>query len=170
MVDGKGSYEGGQDSLSAAAPPDACGPDVRCQRCGVEVPPTNNCRICGAFLPSNEAGLRHGLRRYQNNKVLPAELEAYIVNFRAELIADQGGEEEMTAVRRGLVEKLVDLEVGVRLLMAEVVSRGIDSRPGKAAWTQALRTVETWHRVGNTLGLDRRARPVQTLAEVMADE
>ena len=120
------------------------------------------------FLPANEAALRHGLRRYQDNGRLPADLAAYVRDFRTELIADQGGEDDLTAIRLGLVNKLCDLEVATRLLMAEVVKRGIDSRPGKAAWASALRTIETWHRVAGTLGLDRRAEPAATLAEVMA--
>ena len=39
------------------------------------------------------------------------------------------------------MDKLCDLEVATRLLMAEVVRRGIDSRPGKTAWGSALRTI-----------------------------
>ena len=67
----------------------------------------------------------------------------------------------------GAVEKLVDLEVGIQLLMGEVVKRGIDSRPGKAAWASALRTIEVWHRIANTLGLERRAQPVPSLHEIL---
>ena len=128
---------------------------------------STNCPMCGVFLPGNEANLRHGLRRYQDRGELSAELSAYICEFREELIADQGGEEQLTAIRRGLVDKLVDLDVGIRLLMAEVVKRGIDSRPGKAAWIQTLRTVEGWHRIAKTLGLERRARPVPSLHDYL---
>lgn len=139
-----------------------------CARCGTEAPVgTNNCGLCGCIMPGNQLGLRHGLRRYQDKGTLPADVRDYIEDFRAQLIADQGGEGELTAIRRGLVDKLVDLEVGVRLLLAEVVRRGIDSRPGKAAWTQALRTIEAWHRIGNTLGLERRAKRVPSLAEYL---
>ena len=47
----------------------------------------------------------------------------------------------------GLIDKLTDLEVGVRLSMA------------------ALRTIEAWHRIANTLGLERRSKPVPDLSE-----
>ena len=151
-----------------SVPSEAPGSRVRCSRCGTEVPAgTTNCTSCGCFVKGNEANLRHGRRRYQTKGRLPADLQEYIADFRAGLVGDQGGEEELTAVRRGLVEKLVDLEVGIQLLMGEVVRRGIDSRPGKAAWASALRTIEVWHRLANTLGLERRAQPVPSLHEVL---
>ena len=142
---------------------------VRCSRCHAEVSPATNCGQCGAFLPGNEANLRHGLRRYQENGTLPAELAAEIEAFREQLIADQGGEEAMTAIRLGLVEKLVGLEVGSRLLMAEVIRRKIDSRPGRAAYQQLLGTLDRWHRFAVSLGVERRTRQVPTLDQVMAD-
>lgn len=149
-------------------PSEASGSEVRCSRCGIGVPSgTTNCTTCGCFLPSNEANLRHGLRRYQTTKRLPAELEQFVAEFRDELIADQGGSDEMTAVRAGMVSTLVDLEVGRRLLMAEVIRRGIDSRPGRAAYGQLLGTLDRWLRYAKELGAERRLRPVPTLAEVM---
>jgi len=146
----------------------AHGSRVRCSRCGTDVPAgTTNCTACGCFVPRNEASLRHGLRRYRDNRVLPPELEADVTAFRNELIADQGGVHEMTAVRAGLIGMLVDCEVGRRLLMAEVVRRGIDSRPGRAAYEKLLSTIDRWARIANTLGLDRRAHPGPSLAEYL---
>lgn len=148
----------------------APGAEVRCSRCGTEAPAgVTNCPTCGGFMPRNEGALKHGLRRYQDRGALPAEVAEYIAGFRAELVADQGGERELTTIRRGLVDKLVDLEVAIRLLMAEVVRRGIDSRPGKAAWASALRSIETWHRLAGTLGVERRAKLVPTLDQYLAE-
>jgi hypothetical protein len=150
---------------TGGAPFEAPGSRVRCSRCDADAPAgTTNCPACGVFLPSNEANLKHGLRRYQREGKLPAELQEYIETFRDQLVADQGGESELSAVRGGLVDKLVDLEVATRLLMAETVRRGIDSRPGKAAWQSALRTIETWHRLATTLGIERRQKRA-TLAD-----
>ena len=151
-------------------PSGAPGISVRCSRCGSEVSPATNCSRCGAFLPGNEANLRHGLRRYQTDGTLPIELAEQIRRFREELVADQGGETEMTAVRRGMVDKLVDLEVGARLLMSEVVRRKIDSRPGKAAYSMLLGTLDRWHRFAVSVGAERRAKPVPTIEEVMGGE
>src|SRR3990167_5979277 len=79
------------------------GPEVRCRRCGAEAPAgRSNCPACGVFLPSNEANLRHGLRRYQDRGALPAEIAAHVDQFRAQLVSDQGGEEELSAARGGL--------------------------------------------------------------------
>ena len=121
-------------------------------------------------MPKNEANLRHGLRRYQENGTLPADVAAYIDEFREQLIADQGGEGELTAVRAGMIEKLVELEVGSRLLMAEVIRRKIDSKPGKAAYGMLLGTLDRWHRFAVSLGVERRTRQVRSIAEVMGGE
>ena len=151
----------------APGPSEAGGSAVRCSRCGSDVPPATKCERCGCFLPGNEANLRHGLRRYQSNGTLPAELASDIEVFRDQLIADQGGDGEMTAIRAGTVGKLVDLEVGCRLLMAEVVRRKIDSKPGKAAYGMLLNSLHRWHRFALSLGMNRRTHRVPSLAEVM---
>jgi hypothetical protein len=65
---------------------------------------------------------------------------------------------------------LVELEVGSRLLMAEVVRRKIDSRPGKAAYGLLLGTLDRWHRFALSLGVERRTRQVPSIAEVMRGE
>ena len=174
MTENAGTSEGTLDVKSSAptdtGPSEVHGSEVRCSRCGSDVAPTSNCKQCGAFLPRNEANLRHGLRRYQTNGTLPADVAAHIDEFREQLIADQGGDEAMTAIRLGLVEKLVELEVGSRLLMAEVVRRKIDSRPGKAAYGLLLGTLDRWHRFAVSLGVERRTRQVPSIAEVMRGE
>ncbi|HUP25416.1 MAG TPA: hypothetical protein VNB06_21065 [Thermoanaerobaculia bacterium] len=63
-------------------------------------------------------------------------------------------------MRAGLVEKLVDAEACCRLLMTEVVKRGIDSRPGAAAYGRLLSTWDRWHRFAQAVGLERRQKPV----------
>ena len=157
MSDGKANPEDSQDLESrgpglSASPSGARGSQVRCKRCGTDVPARDQCAICGAFLEKNEANLRHGLRRYQTKGTLPVDLKRQVEEFRDALIDDQGGPEDMTAVRAGLVGILVDLEVGRRLLMAEVVRRRIDSRPGRAAYDKLLSTIDRWHRIASTLG------------------
>ena len=67
---------------------------------------------------------------------------------------------ELSAVRAGLCRLLVDCEVGRRLLMNEVVKRGIDSKPGRAAYDRLLGTMDRWQRIAGTLGLERRAKQV----------
>jgi hypothetical protein len=120
------------------------------------------CRRCGRFLPGNTSGYRHGLSAYQRTRALPPDLRVSVEEFRESLISAQGGlttlDEE--PVRAGLVRLLVDCETGRRLLMNEVVRRGIDSKAGGRAYDRLLATMDRWDRVASKLGIARRSRPV----------
>ncbi len=144
-----------------AEPSGAPGPGVRCSRCGVTSSAgLTNCAACGVLLPANQANLRHGLRAYQASGRLPEDLRVTVEEFREPVISDQGGLEELSAVRAGLARVLVDCEIARRLLMNEVVRRGIDSRPGRAALQLWLAATDRWVRVAVTLGIERRAREI----------
>ena len=152
-----------------AAPSGASGSDVRCSRCGATSPAgLTNCGTCGVFLPANEANLRHGLRRFQTTGRLPEDLRVTVEEFREAVISDQGGLEELSAVRAGLVRVLVDAEVIRRMSLNEAVKRGIDSRPGRAALQLWLAATDRWVRVGALLGLERRTREIP-FAEALRD-
>jgi len=156
-----------QPNMQNTAPSDVSGSVVLCGKCGVLAPVgTTNCRACGQFLVANQANLRHGLRAYQTRGVLPPDLKVDIDGFRAAVIADMGGLEELPAVRAGLVRLLVDCEVGKRLWMNEVIRRGVDSRPGKAAYDRLLSTMDRWLRIALALGIERRSRQVMTLDQI----
>jgi hypothetical protein len=131
------------------------------------VPPGNQCAACGAFISGNEANLRHGLRRFEVRRALPPDLKQDVETFRDQLVSDQGGLDELTAVRAGLCRLLVDAEAGRRLCMRVVVEKGIESRSGRAAYDRLLGTMDRWLRLAVALGVERRARPVPTLAEYM---
>jgi len=145
-----------------AAPCDTHGAAPRCRKCGTEHPAgSNQCSRCGSFLPGSAMRLSHGLRRYheKGEGTLPADLQVSIDEFRAALIGDQGGLDQLTAVRAGLCRMLVDAEVGRLLLISEVVKRGIDSKPGRAAYDRLLATMDRWQRIAMTLGLNRHTKP-----------
>lgn len=167
-----GIYEGAGDfKTRAPEPSEANGSEVRCSRCGTSAPSgTVNCPECGVFLPANPAALRHGLRRFQDRGTLPAEVRDRLDAFRDELVAAQGGaaELEREPVRRAYVDKLLQLEASTELLMGEVIRRGIDSRPGRAAYDRLLGTWDRWHRFAQALGMARRQKPAPSLDDVLA--
>jgi hypothetical protein len=140
---------------------------VICSRCNADVPPGNQCASCGAFISGNEANLRHGLRRFETRRVLPPDLKVDVETFRDQLVSDQGGLDDLTAVRAGLCRLLTDAEAGRRLCMRVVVEKGIESKAGRAAYDRLLATMDRWMRLAAALGVERRARQVPTLAEYM---
>jgi hypothetical protein len=50
--------------------------------------------------------------------------------------------------------------------MQQVVARGIDSRPGRAAYDRLLQTMDRWLRVATALGVERRQRHVDPIEGV----
>ena len=154
----------------ADAPVVAEGAVIRCQRCGADVPPGDQCPACGAFIVGNEANLKHGLRRFETRRVLPPDLKVDVESFRDALVADQGGLDELTAVRAGLCRLLTDAEAGRRLCMRVVVEKGIESRAGARAYDRLLQTMDRWMRVAAALGVERRQKPVTFEEFVRGDD
>lgn len=155
----------------APAPIGADGSAVVCQKCGTSAPiGTTNCPACGKFILYNQGNLRHGLRAYQTRGVLPADLKTDIDSFRANLISDQGGLEELSAIRAGMIRLLVDAEVGRRLMFREVVNRGVDSKPGRAAYDRLLSTMDRWTRIALALGLERRQADAMTIHDYAVED
>ncbi len=145
------------------------GSGVRCVRCGAESPAGNQCAACGAFITGNGAAKSHGLYSYRATGALPADLRVSVDEFRDALVSAQGGLEELdqVPVRAGLCRLLVDCEVGKRLLMNEIIKRGIDTKPGRAAYDRFLQTLDRWQRIASTIGLERKARAVRSFADAI---
>jgi hypothetical protein len=140
-------------------------------------------RICGAgphltnpdmctgghFLPLNSAARTHGERG--NIGRIPTELRQSADEFQAQVVADLGGLDTLTAIERGYVAKLCDTEVRIRLHMREIHRRGgpVVPQNGKP-WPSDERLdslTYLWDRLAMRLGLGRRARPVQSLQDYL---
>jgi hypothetical protein len=126
------------------------------------------CRQCKAFLPGNASRLKTGLRRFRRTAALPEDLRQSIEDFRAQLIADQGGLDELSAVRGGLIRLLVGAETAFRLAGNELSRQGgIHTPGGRLAFDRLLTASQTWTRIAEKLGIERRARRL-TLVEQFA--
>ena len=148
-------------NVGPAAPAGGNGSPKRCKRCGLDnAAAAYQCVRCGCFLRGNGSALTHGISRYQATGVLPPDLRVSVDEFRDGLISDQGGLADLSTVRAGLCRLLVDCETAKRLLLNEVIRRGIDSRPGRVAFDRMLGTIDRWQRIAASLGLERRAKRV----------
>ena len=166
VTSGHDVQPGLQPDADTATPSAVNGAAVRCRRCGTAATPGDRCAGCGSFLRGNEANLRHGLRRYEVKGVLPDDLKTTIDEFRAALISDQGGIDQLSATRSGLCRLLIDCEIAKRLMLDQLVRHGVDSKAGGAAYDRLLAVFDRWHRIAGTLGLERRQRHVNPLDAV----
>jgi hypothetical protein len=78
------------------------------------------------------------------------------------VVADLGGEEALSTIKRSHVRRLVTLETMIEGIEARALS-GEEVDAG--SWTQLL---NSWLGVAARLGLERKARNVPKLREVMA--
>lgn len=123
----------------------------------------------GRFLPGNAEARTAGVRVFMDRGELPEELRPALDRFVAQVIADQGGDTDLTAIRGGYVRRLGELEGCLLLLAADLQARGLMTARGRVrnTYTLFLQTLDRWDRLAQRLGMSRIARPAPTLAELL---
>jgi hypothetical protein len=127
---------------------------------------TTNHRADGSFAPGNTAALKHGGRRSLDR---PEALTA-IAGKRAELIAHVG--ESASVIQHDIITDYARTDVLIESVAANIEVGGIFSSKGRtrAAVTLLLSLMERRLRLAQALGLERRAKRVPSLSEVMQDD
>jgi len=148
-------------------------PDAATCKCGAPTHPADPDRCGnGHVLAGNQAARTHGVRQFEQRgaAALPADLRVSVDEFRAQVIADRGGVDALSAIEAGYIAKLTDVEVMSRLLMADLRSRGVFTAKGRVRGTfsKLLEVMDRWDRFAQRVGADRRARRVSSLSEVFA--
>jgi hypothetical protein len=147
--------------------PENGGETVRCARCSAENrSDAAHCAHCGSFLPANQDARKSGIYSRQPP---PADLRQKVDELRAGLIADLGGESELTTLERAYVEKLGDIDVTIRLLTSDIAVNGLLTPGGKVrhVYDKLLAGLAAFDRYAQRIGLERRAKRVPSLQEVM---
>jgi hypothetical protein len=129
---------------------------------GAQSHPTDsaNRRADGRFVPGNSAAVKHGV--YATQREVSADARQSIHDFAAGVIADLGGDLELSAIERGMVENLRDLELVKRMFVSHLATKGLFTPKGntRRCFEHYLMTLSAWHRTATTLGLKRRTRYV----------
>lgn len=142
-------------------------------RCGAGLHATEpDCCARGHVLIGNRRTVTHGLYSFRAHgaSTLPPDLKVSVDQLRDELVAAQGGLEELSRepLRAEAVRMFTDCAAGRRLLMNAVVRMGIDSAAGRRAYDGMLQTTDRMLRIAALLGTERRSRQVQSLTERLA--
>jgi len=159
-------------------------PLVTCRSCNEKAPlGTNHCPACSSALPGNSIARKHGyFARRRVPDVIKQEVEAQ----RAGIISDLGGESELTTLESSYVDKLGVIETGIKLLVADIAQYGLitrrvekDPTTGKKitlggqvrtdVYDRLLTSLAAFDRYAVRLGLQRRAKRVQSLQEIMGE-
>ena len=120
----------------------------------------NRCVRCQAWLPMNQAAVQAGLYRAQQPIELLAEAEAIVIG----IIADKGGQDELSTLQREYVRELGRLTIMLRLLVAEIAEHGLlsPSRAPRRVFDAYLAGLDRFDRLAQRIGTKREARQLRT--------
>lgn len=157
--------------VSSDLPPDVPGVRTTRDARGRFVPGTT----AGAesrFGPGNVAALRTGVSSAQVRAGrLPdqADARAMLEEARAAIEADLGGPEAMSAVAKRVLARFIELDFLASHLWEDILRRGVMSPKGsqRAAVSAYLAVIDRQARHAQALGLERKARKVPSLTEVL---
>ena len=123
----------------------------------------------GRFVNGNRAAFQHGARSKAVLSGLTegAEASQALSVHRREIEADLG--DGTSRVKRDLVARYVECCAMANFLGQDVAARGVLTARGRsrAALSAYLQVLDRQHRLGASIGLERREKPVSLLAELI---
>lgn len=130
-----------------------------------EQSPAEGTATNGRFQPGNKAALTHGAYAAGTRS---AEVERIVGDLEAwqqQLVVDQGGEADLSTLRRSYLQRLVESEAVLRLIAANLHDKGVFSKGGRTrgAVNTYLRVLGSWDKLASRVGIDKRAKVVATM-------
>jgi hypothetical protein len=136
-----------------------------CVHCGADTPEgAQSCPACHLALPGNTLAMKHGGRRSLDRP----EALAAIAGKRDVLVQHLGG--ECSAIQADLVTDYARVDILIESVAANIEVGGIFTPKGsaRAAVSLLLSLLDRRLRLATTLGIERKAKPVVSLVEVMS--
>lgn len=125
----------------------------------------------GHALPGNTLRKTHGLYSFRDRGAasLPADMRVTVADFKAQVISDRGGPEELSAIEVARIGHLAEVETTLRLLGSDIARNGLMTKKGRTRtvfgrWLEAL---DRWQKLAAHIGDGRRARTLPTLQEYL---
>lgn len=126
----------------------------------------------GTVRSGNRTAQKHGVYTFEARgaAALPGDLRISVEEFRAQVISDRGGVDDLTAIDGGYIRRLSELETVVRLLASDLAQRGMFTPRGRVRTTfnRWLEALDRWDRYAQRIGHERRPKQVPTLAEYLS--
>lgn len=159
------------DTTSESAPP--CQARTVNGICGAG-PHATTAGMCAAghFIVGNQARRTHGLYSFrdQGDRAIPADLRMSADEMLAGILADKGGAENLTTLKRGYAQQARTFHVMMDLVGNELVRNGLTTKSGRvrSAVTKYLEIFDRFDKCAQRLGLEREARQVPSLSAYLA--
>lgn len=141
---------------------------VACARCLTENPVGAQTCTCGAFLPANQAARKTGIYARQQ----PPDLRLTADELMNGIVSDLGGESELSTLQTAYVRKIADVEITIRLLTSDIAANGLLTPGGRVrdVYDKLLAGLGVFDRYAQRIGMERRAKRVPSLQEVMNND
>jgi hypothetical protein len=140
--------------------------------CGAAERHATNPHMCrnGHFVPGNGARRLHGVDGFRTRGTLPDVLRQTVDEFRQAIIADRGGDAELSTLEHGYARRIGEVEAVLRLLASDLAKRGLFTPRGRVRNTYGrwLEGLAAWDRLAQRIGTARRSRTVPTLHDYLA--
>lgn len=136
--------------------------------------PTNPKNMCirGHFIPGSQQRLTHGARAFDRHgdAVVPANVRMTADDMLAGIIADKGGAENLTTLKREYAQRARDFRVMLDLILHHLVTTGLTTKGGRVrgAVTKYLEIFDRFDKCAQRLGLERDAREALSLTARLA--
>jgi hypothetical protein len=130
----------------------------RCSKCGLEnLTTAHRCDKCKAMLPGNQVA-----RKFPALAQASPDLRMSAEETVQAVVADKGGIENMTALKRSAARQLGDVLIFLTLFKNHIVAHGLITPTGKPspAYDKYLAGLDRFLRLAALLGVEREARTV----------
>ena len=126
----------------------------------------------GHAVPGNQLHRLHGAYSFRDrgDASLPPDLRMTVAEFKAQVISDRGGPQELSAIEAARIGHLSEVETTLRLLASDIARNGLLTKKGRTRtvfgrWLEAL---DRWEKLASHIGDGRRARTVPSLSAYLA--
>lgn len=146
-------------------PPPVC-------RCGAG-PHSTHVGICakGHAMRGNQLHHVHGMYSFRDrgDRAVPTDLRTSADDMLAGIVADKGGAEAMTTLKREYAQQVRTLRVMLDLIGNYLVRNGLTTPRGRirSAVNKYLEVFDRFDKAAMRLGLEREARQVPSLADYL---
>ena len=148
-------------------------PPVAVCSCGAG-PHATHAGICerGHAMRGNQLHRTHGAYSFRDRGVasLPSDVRLTVADFKATVISDRGGAEELSAIEAARIGHLAEVETTLRLLAHDLATRGLMTAKGRvrSTFSKWLEALDRWERLAGHVGDGRRPRQVPSLSAYLA--
>lgn len=113
-----------------------------------------------------------GLVWRKQYNLLPMEVQEELAKFREGVIADLGGEEELSTIKSQYVLRLAQLDTIINLVVLDLNTRGLLTVKGKVRSTVEafFKAVDRYDKLSQRLGLERTTKNVGAIEQWLKDK